>query len=140
MYHIIYQSVAVAPPTRQDLRYLLWQSRINNVSRHITGLLLCSAGHYLQVLEGEQAEVEQLFEVIRHDSRHRKVTIISAGPISERVFSVWAMSYQGLSVESFTRLMGYLNRYQMVSPTARVPEPDEGLRMLLKSFMQPQTI
>ena len=135
MYHIVYHSVAVGQPTTEDLRFLLRQSRRNNAGLGITGLLLYGNGHYLQVLEGLQTPLEQLFSVIKQDCRHSQVLTLSAGPIRKRVFATWSMGFQKLSDENFVRLTGYVNPCRFRFLEAHAPEMDEGLRILLGSFV-----
>ncbi|OWP64111.1 hypothetical protein CDA63_05115 [Hymenobacter amundsenii] len=135
MYHIIYHSVAVGQPTTDDLRFLLRQSRRNNAGLGITGLLLYGNGRYLQVLEGLQMPLEHLFSVIKQDCRHSRVAALSAGPIQKRVFATWSMGFQKLSDENFVRLTGYVSPCRFRFLEAHPPEMDEGLRILLGSFV-----
>ncbi len=135
MYHIVYYSVAVGQPTTEDLRLLLRQSRRNNAGLGITGLLLYGNGHYLQVLEGMQTPLEQLFSVIKQDCRHSRVIALSAGPIQKRVFAAWSMGFERLSDENFVRLTGYVNPCRFRFLEAHPSEMDEGLRVLLRSFV-----
>ena len=118
-----------------DLKQLLRQSRTNNIRLSITGLLLFGSGSYLQVLEGEQGVVEQLYEVIRNDRRHFGVVTLSSGSIQTRVFQDWTMGFQELPKQDFDRLMGYTDPYRAKFQAAHPPEVEEGMRRLLRSFV-----
>ncbi len=57
---------------------LLQKSRKNNSSIEVTGLLISYQGLFIQYLEGEDATVDDLYEKIRTDPRHRSVIEISS--------------------------------------------------------------
>jgi hypothetical protein len=65
IYQVLYHSSATQPPGEADLRALLAQAQDHNARHQITGLLLYSAGRYVQVLEGNQTDVESLYARIR---------------------------------------------------------------------------
>lgn len=91
--HLIYISmVARAEPSLADLQSLLATSVRNNRRLGITGLLLYAHGGYMQVLEGEGDAVPLMFDRIRQDPRHRRVTVLLRGPVEQRSFGQWAMA------------------------------------------------
>jgi hypothetical protein len=47
----------------------------------------------LQLLEGDKNKVENLFNIISKDSRHREVTLIFEENINERIFPSWSMAF-----------------------------------------------
>jgi hypothetical protein len=135
MHHIVYESFALGLPTNADLKFLLRQSRANNLRHGITGLLLYGNGHFLQVLEGAEQAVRSIYAIIRNDSRHSRVTLLADGLIRARVFTDWSMGFQELSGEDFARLTGYIDPYRSRFLDAHLPEIDEGMLALLKSFV-----
>lgn len=135
MHHIVYQSSAVGQPTIAELKFLLQHSRMHNSRLGITGLLLYGNGEYLQVLEGEEAVVRQMYATIQTDYRHTHIITLSDGPIQARVFVDWSMGFQKLSDEDFVRLTGYIDPYRANFLDAHLPEIGEGMLMLLKSFV-----
>ncbi|UPL50347.1 BLUF domain-containing protein [Hymenobacter sublimis] len=135
MHHIVYQSSAVGLPTTAELKFLLRQSRANNQRLHITGLLLYSNGSFLQVLEGEAPAVRQIYATIQADYRHTRVHTLADGPITARVFTDWSMGFQTLSSEDYLRLTGYINPFRSTFLDAHLPDIDEGMLILLKTFV-----
>lgn len=135
MYHIVYQSTAVGHPTTADLKWLLQQSRTNNAALGITGLLLYGNGNFLQVLEGEEQAVQLIYARIVVDQRHMHVLKLSDGPIERRIFGDWSMGFQPLKSDDFVRLTGYINPYRSNFLDAHLPEIDESMLVLLKSFV-----
>jgi len=66
-------------------------ARKRNSSFNITGVMSYRRGRYIQVLEGDDAAVDQLFSNIASDPRHEDVTILFDFPISTRSFPQWEM-------------------------------------------------
>ena len=75
---------------------ILESSTRNNPANAITGVLVATETHFLQVLEGEFAALNATFERISRDTRHHEVQLISFGEIEERRFADWAMHGIGL--------------------------------------------
>lgn len=94
MYHIIYVSSANKPFTPAELDELLTQSRAKNSAMDITGLLVYRGGNFIQMIEGEEGRIRQLYKTICADKRHNGSIILSEGPIQEKQFSGWAMDYR----------------------------------------------
>ncbi|MEO8315523.1 MAG: BLUF domain-containing protein [Pseudomonadota bacterium] len=94
--HCIYASKA-SPAFQEDtLPDLLESARRNNAARDITGMLLYVEGNFFQVLEGMEASVTEVFDSIRSDPRHGRVTRIIAEPIFERAFAEWTMGFANI--------------------------------------------
>lgn len=107
MFYLLYISYATEPFSEEELRELLVQSRKKNKEHSITGMLVYIEGKFIQVLEGEKKKVEQLYEVIRQDPRHEKVSTLMEGIISKRNFEDWSMGFKVLNQREFTNLSGF---------------------------------
>ena len=101
LYQVVYISmVSGDEPTRADLRALLATSVRRNRALGVTGMLLYAHGGFMQLLEGEEEAVKALFDRVRRDDRHRRVTVLVQGPVAERTFADWAMAYRCLEDEA----------------------------------------
>lgn len=69
---------------------------------NITGALICANWQFLQVLEGERADVNRVFQSISHDARHFAVELLSYGDIVGRNFEAWHVAFVGR--EGFEKL------------------------------------
>lgn len=70
----------------------LWLSSLRrNEIAGITGALFFGGEYFLQVIEGEEAAVETLFNRIRRDRRHRDIEIIAYNDIASRLFREWPL-------------------------------------------------
>ena len=89
---LIYRSIARADwLTPENLEALLHQSTDKNEQLGIRGLLVVSGGRFLQVLEGSQRFVNQIYNRIIKDDRHHQIELISFEYISHQYFHDWGM-------------------------------------------------
>jgi len=96
MYRLIYKSRANRRIDWDFVNELIDASEANNEEAGITGVLLASNTHFLQVLEGGFDEINRLFLRIARDSRHEDVQLISFGCVESRLFGGWAMHAIGI--------------------------------------------
>jgi hypothetical protein len=106
--HIIYASVAAQHFGSSELAELLEKSRASNERLGLTGMLLhCdSDGSFFQVLEGEPAALDRLFQKLLLDKRHSHVTLIIREPIARRSFAEWSMGFSGVSQAKLRKIPG----------------------------------
>lgn len=103
---IVYCSAATRPFDRSAFAQLLSKARENNEQVGVTGMLLYADGSFFQVLEGPPAVVDALFERIRADARHDRLTIIIREVIAQRAFADWTMGFAHLSAPDLDGLLG----------------------------------
>ena len=94
---------------------IMWEivakSEKANRDRGISGAMLCCGSSIMQLLEGQPAEVERLFEKIAADARHRDVQCLLRKSIRRRLFPEWGMMLADLdrgakiSAERLTQLI-----------------------------------
>lgn len=64
----------------------------NNRKTNITGALIFDGSWFVQLLEGDRADVWSTFHKIEHDSRHSSVTPVAMTAIDKRIFTNWWMA------------------------------------------------
>ena len=117
MYHIIYISTASHAMSQCNLLELLEKSRAFNQANNVTGVLLYSEGNFIQILEGEEKCLKNLYHRISMDSAHHRVITISEGEAPAREFSEWSMGFRDMTgspqpvVPGFTAYMNTPNQY-----------------------------
>lgn len=89
---IIYASTA-ANVTFKTALDILNIANQNNNTYGITGMLLFNGTYFLQCIEGEETEINQLFSNIQKDRRHHSITVIGNEMSDERYFPNWIMGY-----------------------------------------------
>jgi Sensors of blue-light using FAD len=93
LYEIIYVSLASRDLPAEELVQLLDKARAHNAAQGITGMMVYHRREFMQLLEGEQAAVQALYDRIASDPRHQQLRKIWDGPIRERGFSDWGMAF-----------------------------------------------
>jgi hypothetical protein len=84
---------------KQQVESILSSAMQNNPELGITGALLYSGGYFCQVIEGEEDNIEELYETIQMDARHSEVTILNYEAVDDRIFTNWAMAFAGIEDE-----------------------------------------
>ena len=102
--YLIFASSAVREFNQQELAELQQQAALKNQKLGITGQLIYDEGNFLSVLEGQTDTVQQLYQVISQDQRHRGLILIHEDTISKRAFSNWSMDYQKPNHQAGRRL------------------------------------
>lgn len=132
--HLIYSSAAAHPFGRDDLTQLLTKARFKNDKLGVTGMLLYAEGSFFQVLEGSPDTVDALFDTIKNDERHSKVTVIIREPIAKRAFSNWTMGYADITPGETGELVGENDFFSSGQSFSKL---DEGrAKKLLAAFKQ----
>src|SRR3982751_6377232 len=91
----------------QDLLSILAKSHENNGRLNVTGMLLYRSGNFLQVLEGQETVIDDLFKVIMQDPRHHQVTLLLKRPVPSRQFEQWEMGFTNIDKIDTSALPGY---------------------------------
>jgi len=89
----IYLSHAAPNFQEHEIPDLLKQIRPDNAKHGITGMLIYTGSAFLQVLEGEHAGVNALFDRILRDRRHVRITSILHETLAQRQFNDWTMDF-----------------------------------------------
>ena len=96
LYSLIYKSRCKGVANWDLVNSVLATSSRNNPKDEITGVLVATETHFLQVLEGEYEVLNATFERIARDTRHDTVQLISFSQMEERQFADWVMHGIGL--------------------------------------------
>lgn len=113
MHHIIYMSTASWPMTDAELEDLLRQAQQGNERAGITGALVYGDGQFMQIMEGEQAVLEDLYTHLGQDRRHKGLFKFADRAIPARRFAEWSMGFQAVSPATFEQLLGYVAPAQL---------------------------
>lgn len=123
--NLVYVSTSTRMWTESELIDLLNQSRERNTQWGITGMLLYKSGNFLQVLEGEEAQVMALYEKIQLDSRHHHVITVARYAVSERGFNDWKMAF--VNINQMKDIPGYSD---FLNQPLNMQNPSGALRFL----------
>ncbi|MEM9302672.1 MAG: BLUF domain-containing protein [Pseudomonadota bacterium] len=115
---LLYMSELARPFESSLLEDIKAASGRNNERWQVSGCLLYSKGHFLQLLEGPEESVERLFGIISADGRHARVRVLHDVPIKERLFDGWEMrtynleSRSDLPQEFIDRVLDWIERHE----------------------------
>ena len=126
-YELVYTSAAVRPFSAADLADLLKVARVNNERAQVSGILLYHEGSFMQVLEGEQAQVRQVYEHVGRDKRHWRLSVLREGPIAQLGFAAWSMGFVTLDARLVSGLAG---RHSLLSNGSLIDDHSEVLSLL----------
>jgi hypothetical protein len=90
MLALVYISISSWEFVGNELNQLEEQARSNNRRHKVTGYMYFNGTHFVQYLEGPEAEVEKLYQRIQQDNRHR-ILAETTQFISKRRFPQWSM-------------------------------------------------
>ena len=93
MRQLVYVSAAARVLSAEDLEQILYASRHNNPASDVTGMLLHIDSGFLQILEGPEEGVEEIYRRIAQDRRHKSLSVLSDQSVQERLFSEWSMGF-----------------------------------------------
>lgn len=96
IYQLIYSSSAASLFGQDDLGGILTASRRNNAAADVTGALLYGSGNFMQILEGPNDRVAEVYRRIETDPRHHNATVFLNDPVGERLFPDCPMAYYHL--------------------------------------------
>jgi hypothetical protein len=98
---LTYASTTTSSPgtLREDLTNILQEARQFNFNRRIHGALIYGNNCFYQCIEGNKTDVDQLYQKILNDPRHKYVDQLSYENIATRSFDNWSMKYVLLNDE-----------------------------------------
>lgn len=103
----------------------------HNQQDDITGMLLYREGNFLQVLEGERAQVEATYQRISQDRRHHNLMMLTEEEVPHRHFANWSMGYRQLAAEDVRKFPNYAPYFQFgFQSTKLAGQPGIALDML----------
>jgi hypothetical protein len=118
MHHIVYMSQAKEHLTPTTLVALLMQARLLNERQQVTGALVYGNGQFMQIIEGEETVIKDLYERIARDPRHQNVFKLADKPIAGRRFAEWSMAFGEAATNEFQELqglVGYMSQEQLAN-------------------------
>ena len=113
IYYLIYLSSATQLYSSSDMTHILNSSRKNNAEKNITGILLYHEGNILQVLEGEEQAVTDLYRKIKRDTRHKNLIQMMQGTCTEHNFADWSMGFKSVTANDWDEYEGYMKLDRM---------------------------
>lgn len=91
LFRAIYVSRVARKVRLADVEAIVESAAERNRANGITGLLVYTPSHFVQVLEGGQAVIEETLARIRRDPRHFDLRVVEQRRVPSRAFERWDM-------------------------------------------------
>ena len=88
-----WSSVPSASFSAARLGEIIAPARIHNQLNRVSGRLLFTGAHFLEIVEGEASDLDALWSRVSSDSRHEDVIRFGGVPCDERWFPEWMVGY-----------------------------------------------
>ena len=92
MFELAYNSIAKPDIDGKNLKDIQEISQKFNSENNITGCLVYYKGQFVQILEGNEEIIEDLYARIEKDRRHYHVKKLYSNYKEKRVFGEWGMA------------------------------------------------
>ncbi len=106
---VMYVSTIASSLGVDAMTRLVAAAQRRNRQLDLTGALLKCDGHFAQVLEGRDEEVDKMMAKIAADPRHSNLHVTHCGSISRRHFPDWDMAFI-ISPDCGSDVLGYLDK------------------------------
>lgn len=137
MFRLVYLSTACTPFTSADLAELLRLAREHNQRHEITGMLLYRDSNFIQILEGPEQAVRDLYQQhIARDPRHGDLQLVLEEETDNRLFDQWSMGFRDLNDPQIHELSGYSQFMNDSWSNIKTRLDGAGYIALLKLFRQ----
>lgn len=131
MISVTYVSAATALFRPSELLSLLQRYRKNNERLGLTGMLLFKNGNFMQILEGDEQPLRDVYRKIALDNRHSSVVKLLDHPIPHRQFQGWPMAFTNLDTISPKSIPGYAEFLETpLTPEAFEADPTKAAKLL----------
>ena len=115
IYKLVYFSQESFKFTEPTLKDLLKVSRENNAKNNITGVFIYSQGDIVQILEGDEKNVKELYEKIIDDKRHTNLRLLIKGESKIRNFPDWFMGFKSLDENTYSAYLEQNNFLEKIN-------------------------
>ncbi len=93
MKRVTYMSRFSSTLSDADVRAIGEHAQVRNAQDQVTGVLLCIGNAFFQIIEGDDAAIDDLFARVRRDARHTDVFCLQTElHVTERLFPAWSMN------------------------------------------------
>lgn len=90
---LVYASTVSEQFQPTDIERILKFAKENNARNGVTGMLCFNHKYFLQCLEGSRSKVNDTYNLIARDPRHKDIVLLDYQTITYREFSDWSMGY-----------------------------------------------
>ncbi|MBP6458927.1 MAG: BLUF domain-containing protein [Crocinitomicaceae bacterium] len=119
MLELVYKSKAKENISQTEIDAILETAQNFNKTYELTGCLIFHNNSFIQLLEGDENEIRNLYTRIINDTRHNNVELLYEKTKTQRNFDNWVMAFINLDEnEVFTKKLfkDNLTTYAEITP------------------------
>jgi hypothetical protein len=91
VFRLVYVSRVARQVRFADAESIAQDAVDRNTANGLSGMLVYTPSHFIQVLEGEELKVRETLARIERDQRHSDLQVVDARKVEAREFYQWAM-------------------------------------------------
>jgi hypothetical protein len=130
-YAISYVSTANIDFQDQEIEDMMIKTNQFNSDEKITGILLYNERNFFQLIEGEKKAIQNLYEKIRQDSRHKDIIKILEKPVFEPSFDGYLTDFiSDTKKYNESQLKHYLHYIEVLDPKS-----EKGVKRVIEVMM-----
>jgi hypothetical protein len=134
--HVIYVSTANKKIVDADLDSILESSVRHNFKNDVTGLLLFVGNRFMQVLEGQEIEINETMTRIAEDSRHTDLVVLERTAIASRSFDKWNMGFHRLNAHEANSKPGFADFLEPGFDASKIGAKQGVAMRMLREFVR----
>jgi hypothetical protein len=117
--YLSFQSDQMKDDIDGEIQDILECANKHNKEHEITGILLYKGGAFLQLLEGDEKDIVDLYGKIASDLRHERPTVVLKQYANERIFKDWSMAFQKVNDLDLEKIESVLPWSDIIEKTNR---------------------
>lgn len=130
-YAISYVSTARVGLKEQEINDIMAKTNKHNTAEKITGILLYNEINFFQLLEGEKETIQNLYEKIKQDPRHKDIIKILEKPVSKSPFDGYLTDFvTDTNKYDGSQLKHYLHYIEVLDPHSQ-----KGVKRIIELIM-----
>jgi hypothetical protein len=117
-----------------ELLQIVENSKMHNLEKGITGVLISAEGLFLQVLEGDKENVVETYRMIKRDPRHFGCIKVLEQYSDRRLFDKWSMGFKSTNLKTIENYLKSNNRIEDKSFIDFIKTEETSVLSFLHSF------
>jgi hypothetical protein len=97
---LIYISRRAPELSAPVLNDIVAKAAIKNLELDITGVVMCCGESLMQLIEGEESDLDALFAIISGDHRHTDIQSLLRKQVQRRLFPEWSMELADIECQA----------------------------------------
>lgn len=131
-------TTSITADIRRDLEDILNEARIFNNNHLIRGVLYYGNNLFFQCIEGQNKDIDALFDKISNDKRHKNIKLLSYERIAKPMFHDWEMKF--VLHETNVQAFFAQNQWEVFNPYALEGGLSIQFLEFLHAYEQPENI